>query len=110
MNHPDTGLFEIVSERIDGSLPKYGPAVLAYFEQRSTETATIDDLGAFVTDRDPASPDESRVRIRLHHSVLPKLADSGLLDYDARSNVVRCRDLAAEKSDDSSVDSTGSEA
>ena len=40
------------------------------------------DLGA--ADRDP-------LQARLHHVVLPKLADAGLLDYDTRSKTIRYR-------------------
>jgi hypothetical protein len=65
-------------------------AVLEYFRRRSTDVATVDDLTEFVWDRQEAR-EKSSVEIALHHSALPKLADAGLIEYDARSNTARYR-------------------
>lgn len=67
--------------------------VLAYFEGRAENTASLDDLVGHVAavrdGADPPAPD--RVRTRLHHVDLPKLQAVGLLDYDAAAGVVRYR-------------------
>lgn len=64
-------------------------SVLYYFRHHSTEVASIDDLVDFRLSRD--GQEESNVRVQLHHSTLPKLADSELVDYDTRSEMVRYR-------------------
>lgn len=64
-------------------------SVLHYFRHHSIEGATVADLAEFSTDHDYADGDEQTVEIRLHHAVLPKLADVGLIDYDAQSKTVR---------------------
>lgn len=66
-------------------------AVVAYFARRSTETATIDDLAAFVRDQTRQDDDAERIRIRLHHVTLPRLAEYGVIEYDPRSNTARYR-------------------
>ena len=62
--------------------------VLQYFRRRSTDVGTVDDLAEFICER-RETRDRTRVAIALHHSILPKLADAGLIDYDARSNAAR---------------------
>jgi nucleoside-diphosphate-sugar epimerase len=59
------------------------------------DPSTVDDLAAELADRleDPArgSSDRSRIerlRIRLHHCHLPKLADAGLVTYNTHSKRV----------------------
>lgn len=50
--------------------------------------STGDEPGA--TDSAPTDRQE-RVRVDLHHNHLPRLADAGLVDYDARTGTVRNR-------------------
>jgi hypothetical protein len=38
-------------------------------------------------------PDRDRMRMELEHNHLPRLADVGAIEYDRRTDVVRCRDL-----------------
>lgn len=81
------------SETVPGHLS--GPArlcyrtVLRYFRRQSTEVATIDDLATFVQNQ--SETDEARVDVYLHHVTLPRLADDGHIEYDARSNTIRYR-------------------
>ncbi|MFC4548956.1 MULTISPECIES: DUF7344 domain-containing protein [Halorussus] len=75
--------------------------VLGYFYDTSEDVATVDELAAYLADGSrsaaPAEPDpirsagRGRFASRLHHSVLPKLADEGAVEYDPRSETVRYR-------------------
>ena len=67
--------------------------VVQYFQNSSDRVAQLEELAEFVAARrdDPGDSDPDRVAIRLHHSSLPKLADAGIVDYDARSHTVRYR-------------------
>lgn len=66
---------------------QYYEAVLKFFGTHSTAVATVDELAAAVSDRQGESRRE--IAIRLHHATLPKLAEAGLIDYDARSTTAR---------------------
>lgn len=59
--------------------------VLAYFRESSTEVASVEELASELATQD----DRARCAIDLHHSVLPRLSERGVLDYDARSTTVR---------------------
>lgn len=68
-----------------------GRMVLEYFDRRPDTVSTVEDLAAAIDARDAAVETETRITIRLHHVVLPKLADRGNVDYDPRSKTVRYR-------------------
>lgn len=74
---------------IDQLAPEYSYRVLQYFRTSSTSVATVDDLAAGISEQQDEA--QKRVAIRLHHVTLPKLADSGVIEYDARSNTARYR-------------------
>ena len=59
--------------------------VLSYFAWQSTAVATIDDLVEFIRDQNQQTGDITCIETCLHHVTLPKLADVGVLEYDARS-------------------------
>lgn len=65
--------------------------VLRHLMQASTNHASLDELvnhlGTDTATGSDLGPE--RVRIRLHHCDLPKLADHGVIDYDPRSGDVR---------------------
>lgn len=65
--------------------------VLHYFRYHSTEVATVDALERFVCEQHGQHAGEAHVAVYLHHSILPGLADAGLVDYDARSRTARYR-------------------
>lgn len=67
--------------------------VTAYFDASSGETASLDDLARYAATQlsDTADWPTERIRLRLHHVVLPRLADIGVIDYDPRTSTVRCR-------------------
>lgn len=48
---------------------------------------TIDELGNSLVNKEFAEPQQATIRLR--HAILHKLSDSGLLDYDERTNTVR---------------------
>lgn len=52
----------------------------------------MDELAEWVLEQRGPTADRETVRIRMHHSTLPKLADGGFIDYDARSGTVRYRE------------------
>lgn len=60
--------------------------------------ATVDELATDFEDPGglrPSRPDraaEERTVVSLHHTVLPKLDEAGVLDYDARTQTVRYRE------------------
>lgn len=68
-----------------------GEPVLAYFEEAASETASIADLARHVATTLPDSTKwtDERIRIRLHHVVLPRMDGSDEIDYDPRTNTVR---------------------
>lgn len=65
-------------------------AVLHYFRRHSTDVTTVSDLTEFICERQETE-DRSGIEISLHHSALPRLADAGIVDYDAESNTARYR-------------------
>ena len=55
------------------------------------------DLYTSIQEQTHPDKDETDIAITLHHSTLPKLADTDLLDYDPRSKTVRyCGHTEAE--------------
>ena len=65
--------------------------VLQFFRDRPERVAAIDDLADYVVDRRDGVDDPTEAKLTLHHVTLPKLAESGVLDYDHRSCVARYR-------------------
>lgn len=62
--------------------------VLWYFQEIDDPIATVDDLVDYAAEGRPADNRE-HIEITLHHVTLPKLADSGVITYDARNCTVR---------------------
>jgi hypothetical protein len=80
-----------IDERFDALARTDHRAVIQFFRDASTEEMTLDALVTDIVDGSYWDTDESHARLRLHHSTLPKLADTGILDYDPRSKTVRYR-------------------
>ncbi len=55
-----------------------------------TELST-DDLADRVLARDPDALDRDRVAVGLHHRILPRLADDGVVELDSGTDTVRYR-------------------
>lgn len=73
--------------------------VCAYVVTSAEDVHELDGLADRITEWEresgaaPAQDDlRDRIVVDLHHCHLPKLADAGLVEYDARSNTVRYRD------------------
>lgn len=69
--------------------------VVEYFTDSSVRVADIDALvdEVILREESESTPTQRRhVAISLHHNHLPKLADMGVVSYDARSRTVRYRD------------------
>lgn len=64
--------------------------VIYYFQQRDDEVAPLGDLAEFVASNTAETGRTTeQVRTILHHRSLPKLADCGVVEYDARGGSVR---------------------
>lgn len=67
--------------------------VLDYLDASEGETTSIDDLIDHVVERKTnwPAPDRQTVTYELYHVHLPMLADTGLLEFDPRSETVTYR-------------------
>lgn len=61
--------------------------LLAYFRDSSGDSASVTELAHYIRSRGHGT--DTEVAHRLHHVVLPQLADAAVIDYDARSETVR---------------------
>ena len=57
--------------------------VIGYFLESTDDVASVEDLAVAMD-----GPSD-RHRLRLHHAVLPRLAEAGVVEYDGRSETVR---------------------
>ncbi|MFC4988441.1 DUF7344 domain-containing protein [Saliphagus infecundisoli] len=64
---------------------------LYYLSEARDGVATVDDLVEHVSrlEDGPGEPGRASVRAALEHVHLPKLADAGVIEHDARSGTVR---------------------
>lgn len=81
---------------VRGPSPLYGDlrrTVVEYFDETAAETATLSDVAGYATARQDVSDGRTvrELRLRLHHTTLPKLATEGIVDYDHRTNSLRYR-------------------
>jgi len=82
-------------ERFDTLARTDRRAVIQFFQDKSAEEVTLDDLVTGIVDGSYWDTDESHARLCLHHSTLPRLADAGILDYDPGSETVSYRGCPA---------------
>ena len=80
-----------VDEQFDALARTDRRAVIQFFRDESTEEVTLDALVTGIVDGSYWDADESHARLRLHHSTLPKMADTGILDYDPGNKTVKYR-------------------
>lgn len=64
-------------------------AILSHFQDSAADVATVGELVDEISKQDHGGAE--RAAIQFHHSVLPRMADTGVVDYDARSTTVRYR-------------------
>jgi len=65
--------------------------VLRYFSQSGATVASVDDLVDHAVERDGTPRERDHVRLAFRHATLPRLAESGVVEYDERSGTVRYR-------------------
>jgi len=79
------------SERIDELLTLLADqrcrATLSYFQDSPDDVASVQDLANEIRKEDHGGTEQ--LVLRLHHSILPRLAETEALDYDARSQTIR---------------------
>lgn len=63
--------------------------VLRYFQDRSTDRASVAELAEYTIETASAAAPRSHLEMRLHHATLPRLADLNLIEYDADRQEVR---------------------
>lgn len=63
--------------------------ILRYFQWSEEPVASLDELSASLVEREELPDDRNGISIALHHCHLPRLADTGLVEYDSRSRTVR---------------------
>lgn len=61
--------------------------VLSTLRNSADDVATVRELAIEVSDRESVGEEQATVTLR--HSVIPRLVDSGLVEYDERSATVR---------------------
>ncbi len=59
--------------------------ILRYLAAQGDDGATVDELVDELIDHDETEDDRQRIATTLHHVELPKLADGGFIEYDART-------------------------
>lgn len=66
--------------------------MLAHIQYSTADATSLEELAAELhTSQDV---DADTLAVRLHHAVLPRLEDAGVVEYDARNKTVRYRDHA----------------
>lgn len=63
--------------------------VLRYFQEVEDPVATVDTLVDHLVDSGHPSDTRAQTATQLHHGTLPKLADAGIIEYDARTHTIR---------------------
>lgn len=67
--------------------------LLEYLASEADPTVSLDEAVIYVTDqlgeKSDSRPHEDDVNASLHHRHIPRLADSGLVEFDERSETIR---------------------
>jgi len=82
-----------IARALSGLSSQYRRLVIAFFITTEEETVSVTELAEYVSAEqdDDGTPSLREIKIQLHHRTLPKLAATGVLDYDTRSKTVRYR-------------------
>lgn len=64
-------------------------AILAHLQETTRTVASLEELAAALATH--TDFDRERARTRLHHSHLPLLADTSILEYDTDANTIQYR-------------------
>lgn len=65
--------------------------VLQYFQTAANSTASVEELITHTLETGAEDKSHEQLELTFHHITLPKLADLGVIEYDARSQTVRYR-------------------
>ena len=67
----------------------YRRQVLRSLVAGEDDVASVEDLVDELLKYDETADDRRHIAIKLHHVALPKLAETGFIDYDARTQTAR---------------------
>lgn len=84
-------LDDAISELDTVLTTKHGPAVLKDVHDRDDDVVSLDELVASLHAKGEFDG-RNRLAVRLHHVTLPKLEESGAIEYDAADHLVESRD------------------
>ncbi|WP_227380709.1 DUF7344 domain-containing protein [Haladaptatus halobius] len=66
--------------------------ILQYLSDQETDIAAVDELAAHVHAEIEAVPNPNHARIALVHTHVPKLVDTGVIEYDQHDEIVQYQD------------------
>jgi len=78
---------EVDDELVAALANEHRRRVLRYFQETQTAVTSVDELVESINDPERPSRTRNRLAIRLHHVTLPKLADTGVLEYDSQLHI-----------------------
>lgn len=89
MSHQQSAHPEKRDEFLNALANHHCRAVVSYYRDSPEDVASVKDLANAITKQDHGGIEQ--VTLRLQHSILPKLATAGVVEYDAMSNIARYR-------------------
>lgn len=63
--------------------------VLQYFQTTADDITSVEELITYTLEEGSDGTSHEQLELTFHHITLPKLADLGVIEYDARSQTVR---------------------
>lgn len=67
----------------------YRRQVLRYLAAGEDDVVSVEEFVDKLIDHDETADDRRHIAIKLHHVALPKLAEAGFIEYDARTQTAR---------------------
>ena len=67
-------------------------AVVVFVDEVDDDTIPVNELSKRIAASTECGVDKTTLRVSLHHVHLPKLEDAGVLEYDAKSETIGCRE------------------
>lgn len=81
------------SERLDQLLALLADErrrrIIRYFQTAERDVASVETLVDYAIEQTEARTTRGQVELMLHHTTLPKMAEAGLIEYDASTGTVR---------------------
>jgi DNA-binding transcriptional ArsR family regulator len=93
-DHQNTTFHDIPDHFFAALTNRRRRCVLAYLSNGSSDSATMQELVDDIAAREHGNRADSfdEIEITLFHHHLPKLADTGFIEFDKRSKIIRYRD------------------